>query len=64
MTRQEDLIHEIDVLVDAAAARGDVFVEVKPLAADLANRYDHRPANRIEDKVRDRIRHKGLFESG
>ena len=61
MTTSSALLNEINHYVDDAAAHGDVMIPVKSMAADLASRFSEKPLDRIEDKIRDRIRAKDLY---
>lgn len=61
MTTSPELLSEINRYVDAAAAHGDLMIPVKDCAADLATRYHEKPQDKIEEKIRDRIRAKDLY---
>jgi hypothetical protein len=61
MTTSPALLSEINDYVDEAAAHGDVMIPVKTVAAELAARFTEKPLDKIEEKIRDRIRAKQLY---
>jgi hypothetical protein len=61
MTTSPELLSAINQYVDDAAAHGDVMIPVKQLASELAGRFDEKPLDKIEEKIRDRIRAKDLY---
>jgi hypothetical protein len=61
MTTSPELLFAINQYVDDAAAHGDMMIPVKQLASELAGRFDEKPLDKIEEKIRDRIRAKDLY---
>jgi hypothetical protein len=61
MTTSPLLLSEINTFVDDHAAHGDCVIPVKDLAADLAGRFPEKPLEKIEEKIRDRIRAHDLY---
>lgn len=61
MTTSPELLSAINQYVDDAAAHGEVMIAVKQIASDLASQFDEKPLERIEEKIRDRIRAKDLY---
>jgi hypothetical protein len=61
MTTSPELLSAINEYVDDAAAHGEVMIPVKQLASELAGRFDEKPVDKIEEKIRDRIRAKDLY---
>ena len=61
MTTSPELLTAINQYVDDAAAHGEVMIPVKQVAGNLASQFDEKPLDKIEEKIRDRIRAKQLY---